>query len=169
MMALLWKLKGPIFAILIIGSAYGYYTWSRGEIEELRADNIEAVQMINKQQTQFSLMAMEQNAVIHQMGVDQTRISDSVSNLQILNAEQDKSLEGLRKIFNRESRGKKSLGTIAHAKPFIIKRKINRAVVKRVRCLEIASGAKLTQKERDDEYKNSVCDPLIVRVRVTRD
>jgi len=96
--------------------------------------------------------------VIDQMQRDQEKIFDARDDMRDLVQSQKKEIDSLRSRFNESSSGsKRDIGELAVQKPTLIKNIINKASSKAVRCIEIASGAKLT-KEEINANSNSECN-----------
>jgi len=100
----------------------------------------------------------QQVQVIDQMQRDQEKIFDARDDMRDLVQSQKKEIDSLRSRFNESSNGsKRDIGELAVQKPTLIKNIINKASSKAVRCIEIASGAKLT-KEEINANSNSECN-----------
>ena len=81
---------------------------------------------------------------------DQQQIKDINAELRLQNKLQDKDMENLKDRFTKDAKGeKRDLGKVAQQKPLSIERAVNRATAAVQRCLEIASGAPLTEAEKN--------------------
>ena len=58
-----------------------------------------------------------------------------------------------------------TFGNLATARPDSVQRVINNASAKAARCVELASGATLTEEELKVESKNSECQGLLDTLR----
>jgi TolA-binding protein len=89
-----------------------------------------------------------QQEAITQMRADQEKIKELNSELNTTIKLQNKDMENLKDRFNTNAAGdKRDFGATAAAKPSSLERAINRGTVNALRCLEIASGAPLTEAE----------------------
>lgn len=89
-----------------------------------------------------------QQAAIEQMRADQEKIKDLNSELNTTIKLQNKDMENLKDKFTTSANGeKRDFGKAAAAKPTTLERAINKGTVNAMRCLEIASGAPLTEQE----------------------
>lgn len=93
----------------------------------------------------------EQQAVITQMKEDQESILESRNRLESLVSEQRNELDDLKSTFNESSDGsERDFGKLAIAKPGLIENIINKGTSNAIRCMELASGAKLTEAEQNE-------------------
>lgn len=89
-----------------------------------------------------------QQEAITQMRADQEKIKELNSELNTTLKLQNKDMENLKDRFTSNAAGdKRDFGAAAAAKPTSLERAINRGTVNALRCLEIASGAPLTEAE----------------------
>jgi TolA-binding protein len=89
-----------------------------------------------------------QQEAIARMQEDQQRIKELNSELNTTIRLQNKDMENLKDRFNTNAAGeKRDFGKAASAKPSSVERAINRGTANALRCLEIASGAPLTEAE----------------------
>lgn len=92
----------------------------------------------------------EQVELIDQMQQDQADILEARDELRGIIDQQREQLDDLQSKFNESANGSdRDFGEIALAKPGLVENIINRASVEAIRCMEIASGAELTQEEID--------------------
>jgi Sec-independent protein translocase protein TatA len=89
-----------------------------------------------------------QQEAITKMQEDQQRIKDLNNELNTTIKLQNKDMENLKDRFSTNAAGdKRDFGKAAAAKPSSLERAINRGTANALRCLEIASGAPLTEAE----------------------
>ena len=101
----------------------------------------------------------DQQAVIEQIQADQKQIQAINAKLADTVAKQMQDVNSLRNRFSTSVNGEeRDIGKIAIAKPVVIEKVINKASVKAVRCLELASGSPLTKDELNEP--NSECPSL---------
>jgi type II secretory pathway pseudopilin PulG len=92
----------------------------------------------------------QQQEAIKQVQADAQKIKDINSELNTTIKLQNKDLQNLSDRFNTSANGqKRDFGKTAAAKPSSLERAINRGTVNALRCLEIASGAPLTDTEKN--------------------
>ena len=100
----------------------------------------------------------EQKAALEQMQKDFTAINVAKNNLEdqtrVLNAE----LNNLNDKFNKinASGEKRDIGNLAQQKPRLIERAINTGTKNAMRCVEIAMGSPLTEKEETATKKSKI-------------
>ena len=104
----------------------------------------------------------EQQQVITQMREDQEQIAESRDRLEQIVNTQRNELDSLRSTFNTSANGSdRDFGEIALSKPGLVENLINKGTVAAIRCMELASGAELTQEEQDaidnGEPANEAC------------
>ena len=99
----------------------------------------------------------DQNEVIEQMKVDIAMIKEIN---QEVNDELKRQREEVKNIvdkFNVNAKGEsRDIGKIAARKPRAMERLINRGTRNALRCLEIASGSPLTEKERNAKTESKI-------------
>jgi hypothetical protein len=115
-------------------------------ISGLRADLA-----VSQENTRKMEQAVEtQQALIARMQADQAEIRAINSELGRVIRDQDRDLDNLRDRFDRTATGeRRDFGAAAAAKPASLERAVNRGTVNAMRCLEIASGAPLTETEKN--------------------
>lgn len=138
--------------ILAIVIAIGAGLWY---VMNLKADL--ATSEANSQQLETALQ--EQGAVLAQMKND-------VQQIKTINEDLSRQKEDLQKdrevLTNKFS--KRDFGALAAEKPGVIERLVNRGTVNAMRCLEIASGSSLNEKElaaKTPTEANRECPALI--------
>jgi hypothetical protein len=138
-----------ILAIVGIIAAGGWY------VTGLRADLA-----VSEENSKRLIDAVaDQQAVIEQIQADQKQIQAINAKLADTVAKQMQDVNSLRNRFSTSANGEeRDIGKIAIAKPVVIEKVINKASVKAVRCLELASGSPLTKDELNEP--NSECPSL---------
>lgn len=125
--------------ILVILAAAGW--WITG----LRADL--AVRENNEKTLTEAIR--QQGEALKQLQQDQARIAQANAELAGVIRMQNRDMDDLRNRFNTNARGEaRNFGATAAAKPQSAERAVNRGTINAYRCLEIASGAPLTDAER---------------------
>jgi len=113
-------------------------------VANLKADL--ATSEANNQKLQDAVS--KQQEVIDRAYQDIEEIKSINSELKVEADRQAAELKALNDKFSVNAKGeKRDFGSIAHAKPKLIEKLINRGTQNVIRCLEIASGAPLTEKE----------------------
>lgn len=115
--------------------------------------------------TKLQESVADQKAVIEQQQKDFTAILAANKSLEETNQRLQKEFAALDERFNKiNGKGEvRDLGKLADEKSKLVERVINNATVKAMRCVEIAMGAELTEKERNATKKseiNSECPSL---------
>lgn len=127
-----------VLAIVLVGAAGLWY------VTGLRADL--AVSQENARKLDEAVA--KQEAAISQMRQEQQQIRDANNQLNTTIQLQNKDLTNLQDRFTQNAAGeKRDFGKAAAAKPEALERAVNRGTVNALRCLEIASGSPLTEKE----------------------
>lgn len=99
----------------------------------------------------------QQQAVIAQIQADQAKIQSINNELNTTIKLQNKDLQNLESRFTQSANGeKRDFGKVAAAKPTSLERAVNRGTVNALRCLEIASGAPLTEKELNAKLPSEI-------------
>ena len=129
-----------ILAIVVIGTAGIWY------VTGLRADLA-----MSQENTKKMAAAVElQKQVIEQMQADQKKIQELNQQLADTVKSQQKDMQSLADRFSTNADGsKRDLGEIAVQKPASVERAINKGTKNALRCIEIASGAPLTEQEKN--------------------
>lgn len=99
-----------------------------------------------------------QIAVNQELNKSVVDIRNSYSVVIKANEENVKALDDLRKKFANDGNGWQH---IIQAKPKLVENIINNATAMRLRCLEVATGASLTEDEKNGKTKNTVCPAII--------
>ena len=134
-----------IFAVLIISSLAGAATY----VMKLRSDN--AILQANQLKLEQSVESQKQ--VIEKQKKDFAEIIEANQQLNKLIAGLKKDIDDLDKRFNK---GGRDLGKASIERPELIEKIINRGTDRAARCIEIASGAPLTDTERNATKKSEI-------------
>ena len=119
-----------IMAVVFIGiSGVGVY------VMKLRSDNESQKQVIEKQKQDFSKILKANK-----------KMNTLVNNLQ-------KDINALDKRFNK---GARDFGKLANEKPKLVEKLVNRGSLRAGRCIEIAGGSPLTEKEINATKKSEI-------------
>lgn len=141
-----------VVAILAIVSIIAGGIWY---VTGLRADLAVSEENSKKLMTAVS----QQQEAIVQMQKDQKQIQELNDKLAKTVQTQMQEVSSLRDRFTTSSNGKeRDIGKIAIEKPKLIETVINKASIKAIRCLELASGSELTKDELN--VPNSECPSL---------
>lgn len=97
----------------------------------------------------------QQVELIDSMQKDQQEILAARDEMREMVNRQRDEIDDLRSTFNESADGsERDFGRIAIAKPGLVENIINNASAKALRCMELASGAQLTQEEIEDNDKS---------------
>ena len=129
-----------VLVIVLIVTAGGYF------LINLKADLAIAQENSRKLEEGVKL----QQEAMAQMRADQEKIKELNNELNTTIKLQNKDMENLKDRFSTNAAGeKRDFGKTAAAKPTSLERAVNRGTVNALRCLEIASGAPLTEAEKN--------------------
>lgn len=134
--------------ILVIAGAAWYVTGLRADLATSEANNSKLQEGI-----------ASQNAVIEQMKQDIVKIQSINEELKVQNERQREDFNNLSSKFD-----KRDFGALAAEKPAIVERLVNRGTANVMRCLELASGSPLNDKEKEAKSPveaNRECPSLI--------
>ena len=150
------QLKLILIGITLLGATGGV-----AYVYKLKADNA----ILKENQIKLEEAVNEQQQVIAQQKQDFESILQANKELNELSASLQKDLDVLDDKFNKTNASgkKRDLGDLANARPDTIERIINRATINAQRCVEIAMGSPLTEKELNATKKseiNSECPSL---------
>ena len=138
------QIKLAITIMLVVGIAgAGVY------VMKLRSDN--AILQANQVQLEESIN--EQKSLLENQKKDFEQIMAANQKMNKLVANLQKDLETLDKKFNKGSR---DFGKLAIERTKVIEKVMNNASKNAMRCLEIASGAELTEKEINATKKSEI-------------
>ena len=150
-----------LLILLIIGSllAAGWYITSMREQLAISKNNTE----------KYEQAVIDQQILIRQIREDVQSIQKANKDLSLVVQGQNKDLNSLQQRFNKvKADGKvRDIGKSAIRKTKSVERIINNASKKAIRCIELASGAPLTEKELN-EKPNSECPSLVNRIIATQ-
>ena len=138
------SLKIAMVAILITGIAgAGMY------VMKLRSDNA----ILKANQLKLESAVADQQELIASQKKDFEEILAANQKMNELVGALKKDLDDLDKRFNK---GKRDVGKLAIEKTKLIEKIINKGSVNAQRCIEIASGAELTEKEKNATKKSEI-------------
>lgn len=145
---------GSIIKAVAVLATVGIITGGLWYISNLKANL--AVSEMNNQTLQNSIQ--EQHALIEKMQKDIRDIQKINAEINKFNEELKKDTETLVRKFNS-----KDIGVLAAEKPSVVEKLINRGTENAMRCLELASGAPLTEQEKSKtpSEANRECPNLI--------
>jgi len=143
------QLKLILIAITLLGAAGG-----AAYVYKLKADNA----ILKENQIKLEQSVASQQEVIAQQKEDFETILNANKELTELKAKLDKELAALDDKFNKTNASgkKRDIGDLAIAKSKVIQKIINRASDNAVRCVEIAMGSPLTEKEQNATKKSEI-------------
>jgi len=123
-----------ILALVLLAGAGGGYLY----VTKLQKDNA----ILKTNQVKLETAVAESNQVIEQQTKDLKKIRSTLKEIDEQNAKLQKDRDALN---NRL--GKHDIGNLAENKPGLVEKIINKASDSAARCMEIASGSPLTEKE----------------------
>ena len=142
-------IKLAIFMALLAGAggAFFYVQNLQATVDLLEANNAELEAAVD-----------EQKQVIEQQAKDTKAIAFAHKNQMALNAKLDASINDLRAKFHKvnASGKKRDIGSLAEQKPALMAKVINRGTKNAMRCMEIAMGSSLTEKEKNATKKSQI-------------
>ena len=123
-------------------------------VYKLKADNA----ILKENAIKLENAVSSQQAVIDQQKKDFENILQANKELNALKLTLEKELEVLDDKFNKTNASgkKRDIGDLAIAKSKVIQKIINRASDNAVRCVEIAMGSPLTEKEQNATKKSEI-------------
>ena len=134
-----------IFTLLIIAGIAGAGMY----VVKLRADNA----ILKANQIQLEQSIKSQAKVLAQQKEDFTEILEANKEMNKLVKNLQQDLRNLDKRFNKKDR---DVGKIATKRPSLVEKIINNASDRAKRCVEIASGAPLTEAEINATKKSEI-------------
>ena len=150
-----------VLVLLIIGSllAAGWYITSMREQLAISKNNND----------KYEQAVIDQQILIRQIREDVQSIQKANKELSLVVQGQNKDLNSLQQRFNKTKADGtvRDIGKSAIRKTKSVERIINNASKKAIRCIELASGAPLTEKELN-EKPNSECPSLVNRIIATQ-
>ena len=129
----MFQLKLLLLVIMLAGGASGYFY-----VQKLRADN----ELLKVNEAKLTTAVSDQHAVIEAQKKEFEQIQSINKDLTAKN----EALEADKKNLTNKL-GRHDLGNLAENKPGLVEKVINKATENANRCLEIASGAELTEDE----------------------
>ena len=133
-----------IMAVVFIGiSGVGVY------VMKLRSDNA----ILQANQIQLELSIESQKQVIEKQKQDFSKILKANKKMNTLVNNLQKDINALDKRFNK---GARDFGKLANEKPKLVEKLINRGSDRAGRCIEIAGGSPLTEKEIKATKKSEI-------------
>jgi len=133
-----------IMAVVFIGiSGVGVY------VMKLRSDNA----ILQANQIQLELSIESQKQVIAKQKEDFGKILEANKKMNILVNNLQKDINALDKRFNK---GARDFGKLANEKPKLVEKLVNRGSERAGRCIEIAGGSPLTEKEINATKKSEI-------------
>ena len=139
-----------LLALVVIGGLAGGVTY----VYKLKADL--ATSEANNAKLENSVE--EQKLVIAQQILDMDNIRAAMKEQAELSKRLNASIKDLRNKFNKvnASGEKRDIGNLAEQKPKLMQRAINRGTKNALRCMEIAMGSPLTEKEKNAVKKSQI-------------
>ena len=133
-----------IMAVVFIGiSGVGVY------VMKLRSDNA----ILQANQIQLELSIESQKQVIKKQKEDFGKILEANKKMNTLVNNLQKDINALDKRFNK---GARDFGKLANEKPKLVEKLVNRGSERAGRCIEIAGGSPLTEKEIKATKKSEI-------------
>ena len=150
------SIKIAMVVIMLAGAGGGFMY-----VKTLKAD----LEVAKANQAKLEEAVSDQKAVIEQQKKDFTAILEANKELQEKNAVLTKEFKALDERFNKiNGKGEvRDIGKLAEERSKSVERVINSATKKAMRCVEIAMGSPLTEKEINATKKseiNSECPSL---------
>ena len=134
-----------IFTLLIIAGIAGAGMY----VVKLRADNV----ILKANQIQLEQSIKSQAKVLAQQKKDFEKIMKANKEMNQL---VDNLQEDMRQLDKRFTKKGRDIGKIAEKKPGLVEKIINNATERAKRCVEIASGAELTEQEINATKKSEI-------------
>lgn len=132
------KLTMVMLIIAALGGGLYYVTGLRADLAISEINNKKMLEAVDAQQ-----------AAISQLKADQAAIRSANDDLANTLRAANKDMSALKDRFSSSADGSaRDFGALAAAKPASIERAINRGTTNALRCIELASGAPLTDQER---------------------
>ena len=138
-----------MLAMIVALGVGGYYVMNLKADLAISESNSKALEAATQQQ----------NALIESMKADIATIQQTNAELAATVDKQRKDVETLNTKFS-----KRDFGALAAEKPAVVEKLVNRGTVNALRCMELASGAPLTEQEKNAKTPmeaNRECPSLI--------
>ena len=133
-----------IMAVVFIGiSGVGVY------VMKLRSDNA----ILEANQIKLEMSIESQKKVIQKQKEDFSKILAANKKMNTLVNNLQKDIDALDKRFNK---GARDFGKLANEKPKLVEKLVNRGSLRAGRCIEIAGGSPLTEKEIKATKKSEI-------------
>ena len=141
------KIAMIVVTLLTAGGGFLHYKTVKADLETAKANNLLLEQSVEGQK-----------AVIAQQKADFTAILAANETLQEQNKVLAAEFSALDERFNKiNGRGEvRDIGKLAEQRPRSVERVVNSATKKAMRCVEIAMGAPLTEKEINATKKSEI-------------
>ena len=132
------RLVMVMIIISIVAGGFYYVTGLRADLAVSEINNKKMLEAVNLQQAAIQQMRVEQEAI---------RVANEEMANTVKSANRDMS--ALKDRFGQKADGTaRDFGQLAVAKPESVARAINLGTTRALRCIEIASGAPLTEEEK---------------------
>ena len=137
-------------ALVVLGGLAGGVTYVyklKADLATSEANNAKLEQAVG-----------QQKAVIEQQLKDVEGIRTAVNEQSKLNEELSKSIDDLKDKSHKPNASgeKRDIGALAEQKPALMRGAINRGTNNAMRCMEIATGSPLTEKEKNATKKSEI-------------
>ena len=134
------KLAAVMAGVMVIVMGLGYWYYN---------DTQEKMAILHQNNAKLEQATKLQNETIKQLEGDVELAQNLAVGLQDSVKELRKTVEAERNKFNKQSKllGSRDIGKMAVSKARPIQRIINKGTIDKMRCFEIVSGSKLTEKE----------------------
>ena len=140
------KAIAALVTVLVIAGGVMYVSGLRADLAVSEENTKKMVDAVEKQQEALA-----------EIKADQAKIKDLNNDLNTTIKLQNKDMENLKDRFTTNAAGeKRDFGKAAAAKPTSLERAVNRGTVNALRCLEIASGAPLTETEKNAKLPSEI-------------
>lgn len=135
-----------LIIFIVIAAGLWYVTGLRADLAVSEENSRKMTEAVNQQQE-----------VIKQIQQDQAKIRDINNELNTTIKLQNKDMENLKDRFTTSANGqKRDIGSLAVSKPLSIERAVNNGTANALRCIEIASGSPLTEKELNAKLPSEI-------------
>lgn len=140
------KVVAALIMVVIFAVSGWWITGLRADLAVSQESSRKLIESIDQQQEAIKKMQGEQEKI--------RQINNDLSTTIKL---QNKDVENLRDKFSQNAKGEvRDFGKTAAAKPQSLERAVNKGTVNALRCLEIASGATLTDLEKNATKPNEI-------------
>ena len=140
------KIVAALAIVMIVAGGLWYITGLRADLAISEENSKKLIDGIAQQQ-----------AAIESIQADQARIRSLNNELTATVKAQNKDLTSLRDRFNTAANGdSRDFGALAAVKPAAIERAVNAGTANALRCFELASGAPLTDKEKNAKLPTEI-------------